>query len=952
MTSTGRIIILLLTFISSFSAWGQNMSGLKGTITDSETGETLPNVGITLVGTYLSAVTNFNGDYNIPQVPSGDFSIKVQFIGYGTQVINGIRLEKGEIKILNVKLSSSVDVLQTVTVVGQKSQVDLESAKSERSINRDDISQMGVRGVEEVISLQAGVSKTSDGIQIRGARVYETEYLVDGISAQDPLAGTGFGVQVQSSAIQSIKVTTGGASAEYGGGSSGVVSTKIREGGKHLEISGRLNRDYLYLQQDINSRSPSSFNTDQAEINISFPIPFTKNKMTVFNAATMDLTDDYFPNVANQLYSSLFTDGTKIWSPRQRNSWTHTAKIRWQITPATKLTLTNQHSLNINQNSRTLQIVGFDAILAPGYQYRRSLNLDNATTYTHHSNLTALNFTHVFNPNWGLTISAGRMFTNLRADANGRPFRTETLDALLDEDNIASYPIGIFNPYDPSGIYFIQPGNGLVNNGGISSTWHDHYAEEYTLKAKMNYYPDDGIQQIVFGWEHQINAYQWVDVIKPWVGAPIIVNDSTTTPSISIGSSNDIWKVQPQKGGAFFEDRINYKGIQASIGLRLNYWAPGKFADQAVSNLNAPVIDEIRNNYLDKTLLLGGLRWKARLLPRINVSFPVTPNNVLYFNYGHNMRLPHPRFLYAGLDPVYQDRSFLSFLGNPDLDPEVNVSYEVGYKAAITRDLAFTTSAFNNNRFDYIVSRRVIVNDQTGRPVTKTMYINQDYAKIQGVELGLDYRFGKHIRLFGNLSLQIARGKSNSARESSLQIEQNGEVSLTRENFLAWDRPWSSNFGIFFNPDSSLKINGFSLKGLNGYLQFNGSSGYRYTPYEYTGTNDLGRPQYRPLIDQYLSKIANPWLNWDTKWSYTLLGGKRSKGITFSLEIRNIFNRFNSQIINPITGKAYEYGDDVPNEWRDPRPEFNGPQESGLDPRNPARYQAPRQILYGLTFKI
>ena len=232
------------------------------------------------------------------------------------------------------------------------------------------------------------------------------------------------------------------------------------------------------------------------------------------------------------------------------------------------------------------------------------------------------------------------------------------------------------------------------------------------------------------------------------------------------------------------------------------------------------------------------------------------------------------------------------------------------------------------------------------------MYINQDYAKIQGVELGLDYRFGKHIRLFGNLSLQIARGKSNSARESSLQIEQNGEVSLTRENFLAWDRPWSSNFGIFFNPDSSLKINSFSLKGLNGYLQFNGSSGYRYTPYEYIGTNDLGRPQYRPLIDQYLSKIANPWLNWDTKWSYTLLGGKRSKGITFSLEIRNIFNRFNSQIINPITGKAYEYGDDVPNEWRDPRPEFNGPQESGLDPRNPARYQAPRQILYGLTFKI
>jgi hypothetical protein len=114
----------------------------------------------------------------------------------------------------------------------------------------------------------------------------------------------------------------------------------------------------------------------------------------------------------------------------------------------------------------------------------------------------------------------------------------------------------------------------------------------------------------------------------------------------------------------------------------------------------------------------------------------------------------------------------------------------------------------------------------------------------------------------------------------------------------------------------------------------------------------LGRPQYTPLIDQYLQALAQPWHNWDSKWSYTIIQGKRQRGITLSAEIKNIFNRRNSQIINPITGRAYEYGDDVPNEWRDPRPEYNGPQERGLDPRDPARYQAPRQILYGITFKL
>lgn len=145
--------------------------------------------------------------------------------------------------------------------------------------------------------------------------------------------------------------------------------------------------------------------------------------------------------------------------------------------------------------------------------------------------------------------------------------------------------------------------------------------------------------------------------------------------------------------------------------------------------------------------------------------------------------------MYAGLDPVYQDRSFLSNLGNPNLNPEVNVSYEVGYKSQINKDLGLTVTAYNNNRFDYIVSRRVITLDQTGRPVSKTMFINQDYAKILGIEVGVQQRIKKVFRVFSNVTYQVARGKSNSARESALQIEQNGEVPVSTEQYLAWDRP-------------------------------------------------------------------------------------------------------------------------------------------------------------------
>jgi len=206
-----------------------------------------------------------------------------------------------------------------------------------------------------------------------------------------------------------------------------------------------------------------------------------------------------------------------------------------------------------------------------------------------------------------------------------------------------------------------------------------------------------------------------------------------------------VWKASPATGGLFFQDEIRYKGIIATLGMRLNYWAPGKFVDDAVENPEAPVLDAVRNDYQEETFALLGRRWKARLLPRINVSFPITANNVLYFNYGHSMRLPHPRFVYAGLDPVFQDRSFLSNLGNPNLNPEVTVAYEVGLKSQITKDLALTATAFYNDKFEYIVSRRIDVKDQTGTFVEKTFFINQDYARIRGLELALTRRIGEYF---------------------------------------------------------------------------------------------------------------------------------------------------------------------------------------------------------------
>ena len=87
------------------------------------------------------------------------------------------------------------------------------------------------------------------------------------------------------------------------------------------------------------------------------------------------------------------------------------------------------------------------------------------------------------------------------------------------------------------------------------------------------------------------------------------------------------------------------------------------FADDAVGDSLSPVLDQVRTDYMSSTIG-AGLRWKLRMLPRLNVSFPVTENN--FSIQLRAQRTPHPRFLYAGLDPNTKTaRSFQSRESKP-----------------------------------------------------------------------------------------------------------------------------------------------------------------------------------------------------------------------------------------------------------------------------------------------
>ena len=931
---------------------------LKGKITDKKTGEPLTGATVAVVGTYKGAAADLDGNFLIKEIKHGDYTIKVSFVGYQEKEYNGIRIKKDEETVLNIQLNESNTTMTEVEVIGERNVVDLESGKSEVRIGASDIKEMNVKNVQDVAALQQGVSVTPDGLQIRGGRVYETNYLVEGINAQDPLAGTGFGVNVASGSVSDVTVVTGGSDAEYNG-TSGIILTRIKEGGDKLQVAGNWQRDNF----GFNQMKGTAWNTDIGELNIGGTIPGTKNKLKFFASGNCNLTDTYYRLRADQLYSSI-QDNSKTWAPREDNNWAGTFKLSYKFSDRTRISITNQNSLAISQNTRALQITGFTQIMQPGLQWPFAQNLDNAATYTHKTNLTAINIQHVISRTWSSDFSLGRLFTNLRADANGRPFRDASVDHIYDPRSITTDPVQVFDPsqYNTNIQYpdyrFVLPGPGLYNNGGITTTWHDHYVQEFTVKYKFTHFSENKRHFVTLGQEHKEQLLQWVDVTSPWVGAPILISTDpvtgkgTYTKSSSIGSSADVWKVAPANGNFFVQDEIRYKGIIAVLGTSLQYWAPGAFADNAVADPTTAIDSITRSQYTKSSFkFLDGRRYKARLLPKLRVSFPISENHVMYFNYGQSMRLQHPRYLYAGLDPVYQNRSQLANLGNPNVNPDVAVSYELGIKSQITRDFGVTVTAFYKDYFDYAVTAtKRVFNFATSTYTDRTVMINQDYSRVRGVEVGLNYRFSKVFRANFNGSFQVATGKSNSALDSRLQIIQTGSADLTKEHYLAFDRPYDLKANVIFTPDKSWTLFGVPLQGLRVFVLSTYKSGLRYTPEVAYDVNDLGRVLYKANTAQPFEKIGSDWFWTDVKITRDFKLGNGRTLLSASIQIDNIFNNQNAQIIDPVTGKAWTTGSPVDGQDRDPR--YVGPNDTGTPPNNPARYMQPRHILYGISFSF
>ncbi len=974
---------LFLLFFASFTSVAMAQSGtgiIQGTITDAATGETLPGVNVIITGTSLGAATNVDGFYTINRIRTGEYNIRISFLGFETILLTGIKVTSGETTTLDYALKEQVFASeQEVVVIGEKPIFDVEKSTTSATISRTDIEAAPIRKVEDAVSLQSGVIKDPTGLYIKGGRAYETGFVVDGVSAQDPLAGTGFGLDLGANSFSNIEVVTGGVGAEFGDVTSGVVSVRTRDGGDTYEGTFSHKRDNLGSNVESNS---ANFFTDIYELSIGGPGILSEKilpqlginipgRLTFFVTGQISLSDEYTKNSAGQVRTSL-VDNT-FWSPRQDNRWNGMYKLTYDIKPGMKLQAAYQRSLTVNQNTRMLQITGGDVQIRPGYQFPFQPDLDNANTYTHESKLAYVKWTQTISQTAFYDVQLSRLFTRLRADANGRDWRPEIVDGEFDPASIVTFPAQEFEGTD--GFTYILAGPGFINNGGVATLWHDHFAEEITLKSTFTKFFANQANQLVAGFEFKFNDYQWIDITRPWIGAPIQIDDDTFSETRRVGETFDIWRVKPKRGAFFVSDKIRYNGLIANIGARFEYWAPGQYIDNLIDNPDAPIPDFIREDYKNDTKKLFGHRFKFRFLPKVSVSFPVRENQVLFFNYGHSTRLPHPNYVYTSLDPFFQDQSNLPDLGNPNLNPEVDIAYEIGFRNQITADDAFNISAFWRDKYDFVTTQNITVDDPLGQPVVRAFRVNGDYARSRGIEITYIKRYRDLIRGQVSATYSRAEGLSSTNNDNLQEITGSQNVGNNVETPLAWDRPFDVKGSITFTYDRDKPL--FDFGPLNQFQMFLSAvwrSGNRYTPYEFiglsrnpvTGENDW-RPIYERVDDpsKRFSEVGPAWFYMDFNLQKWFEVG--STKFSAFLEITNLLNNKNSVIVNPVTGEGYrsdypttqaelvalrnDRSYDVPSSVRDPR--YLDPNDNNIPAYlNPANYLQQRHIVVGFSINF
>ena len=872
----------LLLFALAVPAFADDKGTITGKVTDKKTGHALPFATVRLIGIPKGGLTDSEGQFSIPGVPVGTYDVQVQFLGYKPDTHAGVVVTEGKPSVVEFKLEEIVVRQEkTVEVTAERRLVEAKQGTTVRSVNANDIRNLPVSTVADVLQQQAGVSTDAEQIHVRGGRADETMFVVNGVANRDLVTGQSTAGQLNARSVSEVNVSTGAFDVRYGNALSGVVEIRLKEGSDKMQLGlttstgsegGRAWQGLLSGPDPIVSPVLKALHV---------PLPGTFTSILDLSGSLFETRFSYLghpdaglfdrtllpPATLHPRLVSSYEDRffghtfhyTDMWAPSEDNRWAGRYGLFWKPNEKDKVSFNYSKRIAIDQGfSRTFLTAQGD-LGDPAYPWQWSRRIGHAPTIFEDNVQTSVEWRRALSLTGYSTLQLSRYFYAQRQDVQGKLW-TEYVEPIP-------------NDVRSDGFY----------DTGDDNQWADRRTDSWGLQGSLTQRFHHN--ELEFGFDHQWQTVQYLTIEDPWV-----------FDKDGLGGSHDLWLVHPMIGAMYGRDRLEFEGFVANVGVRADYWFVGREAEQALADTTRHnIAPSTRSNFFGDTQSFFGRRVKMHVSPRVIVAHPITENSSFFFNYGEFTQNPSYRYVYSKLSSISSESFPLQ--GNPNLNPQVSVNYEVGAKHQFLPIAAANLTFFVRDTYDYPSATRV-------DPLAGTnlqsyfIYLNGHYARSKGFEVELEKRRSNHWAGKLSYSYQQTRGKSSDPNEErALQEIGGSNESRLSEEFVRWNRPkkLTASFDVRYDEKAPHALGWARRTGLNVYVQ--GQSGRAYTPFDLHDINPVGLPNSKNAPVQFTTDLKlNRWFK------------MMDRRFDLSLAATNVFSNYLYNRVDAITGRGRVWG--------------------------------------------
>lgn len=211
-----KVFLLFCSSIMTFALYAQTGT-IKGNVKDNKTNDYMIGATVMIQGTSKGTTTDFDGNFELLEIPAGIYNLMITSIGYSDLMIEKIRVDAGKETIINTSLEEQSQVLEAVEVKAQRKTDTEVSVVSEIKqlaniavgVSSQQITKTQDRDASQVVRRVPGVSIFDDRfIVVRGLNErYNTVMLNDIITPSTEVDVKSFSFDlIPSSAIDRMMV--------------------------------------------------------------------------------------------------------------------------------------------------------------------------------------------------------------------------------------------------------------------------------------------------------------------------------------------------------------------------------------------------------------------------------------------------------------------------------------------------------------------------------------------------------------------------------------------------------------------------------------------------------------------------------------------------------------------------------------------------------------------------